>query len=119
MIRVTLPWPPAVLSPNFRTRRQSWVSSVRKQYRAACAEAAWQQGVNPARGLRLERITYHPPAKRDRDDDNMGARFKAGRDGIAAALGVDDKTFNDVPKDFGDVVKGGAVIALLSEIPAT
>lgn len=115
-ISVTLPWPPKELSPNFRTRKASWIARVRKEYRAKCAQVAWDRGVNPGRGLRLSEIVFHPPNKRY-DDDNVRARFKAGRDGLADAMGVDDAEFNDVPKPIGAVVKGGAVVALLTEIP--
>lgn len=116
-LSITFPWPPKELSPNFRTRRTSWVASLRKKYRAACAEAAWLRGVSPGVSLKLDKITFHPPTRRTHDDDNLGQRFKAGRDGLADALGVDDAEFNDVPKVIGAVVKGGAVVASLSEIP--
>lgn len=74
-------------------------------------------GIRPGRGLRLERIMFHPPNRQSRDKDNLIARFKAGQDGLAEAMGVDDAEFNDVPRDIGEVVKGGAVVALLAEIP--
>ncbi|WP_148649262.1 RusA family crossover junction endodeoxyribonuclease [Novosphingobium barchaimii] len=38
-------------------------------------------------------VTFYPPDRRHRDDDNMIASFKAARDGIADALGVDDRKF--------------------------
>lgn len=117
LLSITLPWPPVELSPNFRTRATSWVARKKKEYRAACAEASWIRGVQPGRDLRLERIVFHPPNRRSRDLDNLIARFKAGQDGLAEAMGVDDAEFNDVPRDLGEVVKGGAVVALLNEIP--
>ena len=39
------------------------------------------------------RITFYPPDARRRDDDNMIGSFRAARDGIADALGVDDRRF--------------------------
>jgi len=116
-LSITLPWPPAALSPNFRTRRPRWVACIRKGYRAAVAQAAWDRGVQPGRALRLERIVFHPPTNAPRDEDNTIARWKAGRDGLAEAMGVDDAEFNGVPHETGAAVKGGAVVALLSEIP--
>ena len=116
-ISVTFPWPPKELSPNFRTRSTRWIATIRKQYRNLCAETAWARGVQPGASLRLDQIVFHPPTKNLPDDDNIGNRFKAGRDGLADAMGVDDQTFNDVPKKIGAVVKGGAVVALLTEIP--
>lgn len=117
MISVTLPYPPKELSPNFRTRSTRWISRMRAQYRDTCAGIAWDRGIRPNRSLRLESVTFHPPTKNVPDDDNMRSRFKAARDGLAQAMGVDDRQFNDVPHRIGAVVKGGAVVALLSEIP--
>lgn len=42
-------------------------------------------------GLVLEFIQPH--AKRSRDDDNVEAAFKAGRDALAKALGINDSRF--------------------------
>lgn len=117
-ISVTLPWPRKELSPNFRTRSQRWVNSVKKEYRNAASNAAWDHGIRPQMDLRLERVIFHPPAKYKYDDDNLKARFKHGRDGLAHVMGVDDFEFNDVPHEIGSVVKGGAVVAVLHEIPA-
>jgi len=39
------------------------------------------------------KITFYPPDRKRRDDDNMIASFKAARDGLADALGVDDRRF--------------------------
>jgi crossover junction endodeoxyribonuclease RusA len=36
---------------------------------------------------------FYPPDKRLRDDDNVFASFKNGRDGLALALGIDDRHF--------------------------
>lgn len=116
-ISINLPWPPAELSPNFRTRSKTLVALRRKQYRAKCSRFAWLQGVNPALRLTVDRIVFHAPDARSRDDDNLIARFKAGRDGLADAMGVDDASFNGVPVTIGQPVKGGAVVVLLAEIP--
>lgn len=41
-------------------------------------------------------IRFYPPDRRHRDDDNMIGAFKAARDGIADALGVNDRRFRPV-----------------------
>lgn len=115
-VSVTLPWPPRELSPNFRTRAYRWVNAKRKAYRKACAQAVWDRGLRPTEGGRLVELVFHAPDARSRDDDNMAARFKNGRDGLAEVLGVDDREFNDIPKRFGTPVSGGAVVAII-EIP--
>ncbi|WP_299663878.1 hypothetical protein [uncultured Ruegeria sp.] len=118
-VSVTLPWPPKELSPNFRTRSHRLVSVRRKEYRKACFDAAWDRGIRPVQLLALKSVTFHPSGNYGYDDDNLRSRFKAGRDGLAEAMGVDDRTFNDVPHELGAVVKGGAIVALLEEIPVT
>ena len=93
-MKLHLPWPPKELSPNARVH---WAkkSKVAKAYRAQCGfitKAA--KVVVPVTEGRLHLwLTFYPPDKRRRDDDNMIASFKSGRDGIADALGIDDCRF--------------------------
>lgn len=117
-ISIKLPWPPKELSPNFRTRSTRLVSIRRKAYRKACFDAAWNAGVRPVQFLKLTQIVFHPPGSYEYDDDNLRAWFKSGRDGLAEAIGVDDRAFNNVPHDIAQKTKGGAVVAVLEEIPA-
>jgi len=42
-------------------------------------------------------LDFCPPNRRARDDDNIVAAFKAGRDGLADALGIDDANFRTHP----------------------
>lgn len=44
-------------------------------------------------GRVLFMLVFSPPDKRHRDDDNLIAMFKSGRDGIADAIGIDDVHF--------------------------
>lgn len=92
VVIVTCPWPPSALLPNDK-RRKHWSRAIvpTKEYRSACywlAKAAlgrrrfrWQPGIS---------VAFYPPDARRRDDDGMIGAFKAGRDGIADALGTDD-----------------------------
>lgn len=114
-ISVTLPWPPAELSPNFRTRAVRWLARKRKEYKHACAQAAWDRGVRPVDGGTLREVIFHAPDARSRDLDNLIASAKALQDGLAEAMGTDDANFAPDYR-FGPVVKGGAVVAIL-EIP--
>jgi crossover junction endodeoxyribonuclease RusA len=98
MTELVLPWPPKELSPNARVH---W--SVRSKKAKACREiaywetkrlmaaGAWQN--LPAEGKIELHLDFYPPNRRPRDDDNLVASFKAFRDGIADALGIDDKRF--------------------------
>jgi crossover junction endodeoxyribonuclease RusA len=53
-------------------------------------------------------MDFYPPDRRNRDDDNLIAAFKSGRDGVADALGVNDKRFRIHPyvkSEVGGMVK--------------
>ena len=110
-----LPFPPSILSPNVRAH---WAakSKAAKAYRTECA---W---LTKAAGLRVDWdgvvhawITFCPPDRRHRDDDNLIAAFKSGRDGIADALGIDDKRFRIHPWLSDETRKGGVVKVRLSK----
>lgn len=109
MIALTLPWPPKALSPNARTH-WSVRSKAAKEYRQACfwstkqllAAGGWQ---NMPEGKLHLWVEFFPPDRRHRDDDNMIASFKAGRDGVAEALGIDDRRFTMHPS-VNDFVAG-------------
>lgn len=115
MNTVTLPWPPKALSPNSRTH---WAkkSPITKAYKRACwaltLEAAMVVPDSPKLALWLD---FYPPDRRHRDDDNMVASFKAGRDGIAQALGIDDKRFRTFP--FVSDQIGGFIKVRITDIP--
>lgn len=107
-LEVTLPWPPKELSPNARVH---WavLARTKKAYRQACAWHAVEQG---ARRIEAERLSVHlvfvPPNRRARDWDNMLASVKAGLDGLADALGVDDSRWRvsfEVSDEIGGMVK--------------
>lgn len=89
--RLSLPWPPKELSPNYSGH---WApqASAKKKYRFAVrmlgAQAKWPI---PEKGdLRLE-VEFFPPDNRPRDKDNMIAAFKAGQDGLADAWKINDR----------------------------
>lgn len=112
---IELPWPDKRLSPNARLH---WKAKVGPKQSAKIA-AGWAtvsaKGYHNAKevlagdGPIFLRITFFPPDRRHRDDDNMIGAFKAARDGIADALGVDDRRFRphyffEEPKKPGRVV---------------
>lgn len=111
-LTLELPWPPKELGPNAK-RRKHWrvYQPIAKQYRFDCFIIVKAKRL---RGTLLS-ITFCPPDRRKRDDDGMIGAFKAGRDGVADALGCDDHTFRPTYK-FGDPVKDGAVIVEIGEL---
>ena len=98
MIELTLPWPPKDLSPNARIHWSKRAKAA-KAYRAECAIQCMTHrwGYELAKSYHEGRlhlwIDFYPPDRRHRDDDNMIAAFKSGRDGLADALGINDRRF--------------------------
>lgn len=90
---VTLGWPPRELSPNSRCH---WAKKAKaaKAYRLDCFYLAKEAKVTaPAEGPINLRIEFVPPSLRAYDADNCVAQIKAGLDGLAEALKVNDKRF--------------------------
>lgn len=109
---VTLPWPAPGLSPNARLHHMALArlkAAARYEAKMEClAEGMGRLG--PRLGVeRINvRITFCPPDRRSFDDDNLVARFKAARDGIADAIGVDDRNWTTT-YGRGGPVRGGCV----------
>jgi crossover junction endodeoxyribonuclease RusA len=61
-------------------------------------------------------MEFQPPDKRARDVSNLHAAMKAALDGIAEAMGVDDKTFKQHAQSEGREFIRGRVIVKVSEI---
>ena len=106
---VTLPWPPKELSPNARLHFMQ-VARVKKTYRETCrllALAAGAKSLASADRLHVE-LTFYPPDRRPRDQDNMLAAMKSGLDGLSDAIGLDDRKFKttfQVADQIGGMVK--------------
>jgi crossover junction endodeoxyribonuclease RusA len=113
--RIVLPWPDKRLSPNARLH---WRAKVAPKQAARIA-AGWATVASP--GFREAKnalartggpipivVRFYPPDKRYRDDDNMIGAFKCARDGLAEALGVDDRRFRPEYR-FADPEKPGRI----------
>lgn len=112
---ITLPWPPKQLSPNARTH---WANKARitKKYRADCYLLTKAGSLTMPAERAVLWLTFCPPDRRRRDDDNLIAAFKAGRDGLAEALGIDDSALSLLVQ-IGEPTKGGAVRVALIALP--
>lgn len=111
--RIVCGWPPVELSPNARVH---W--SVARRVAAAYHRDCWALALAakvrvPAEGVIRLRLDLFPPDRRRRDDDNPEAAFKHGRDGIAAALKVDDSRFRIVAKVWHDEPRACVVVTVL------
>ena len=107
-MQVTLPWPPAALSPNARGHWAKKAKAAAK-HKMDCQTLCMGAGLRALGWPRMVvRITFHPPSARRADTDNMLAAMKAGLDGLAAATGIDDSLWAyTIAK--GEPRKGGAV----------
>lgn len=121
MHTVTFPWPPSCLSPNAK-RRSHWskYSGPTKKYRALCGWLAKEQGLHLTRRNDPDTkfhvgLTFNQPTKHRRDMDGMLGSFKAGLDGLADAMGVDDHKF-ELSLKTGEIIKGGSVVARIEAI---
>ena len=91
LLTLTLPWPPRDLNPNARHAHWALLARAKKRYRAACALTARSQGAGRVEAPELAvSMTFVPPDRRARDLDNCIGSMKAGLDGLADVLGVDD-----------------------------
>lgn len=113
--RIICDWPPNILSANSRAH-WSKAAGPRAAYRRACWALALQAKVTvPTEGDIPVRLDMFPPdAIAANDDDNAAARFKAGRDGIAAALKVNDRRFKVTPVLHAEPL-GCMVLTILEE----
>lgn len=111
---VRLPFPARELFPN-RKNGKHW-SATRSikdaQHEAArkATQSALEAWKEPEGSIPLS-LLYLTPDKRHRDCDNMLAASKAMLDGMAHALGVDDRRFRPVLVDWVLGPPGGALIA--------
>lgn len=112
---VELPWPPRELSPNARIHYLA-KSRVTKAYREQAywiAKSAARDRFAPEGSIVLS-FAFQPPDKRRRDLDTMLSSVKAGIDGIADALEVNDVRFEYALRR-EEPFKGGRVIVSIGE----
>lgn len=112
---ISLPWPLKGLSPNARghwTKR----ATATKVYRQACYVLTWQAIRGNAAKFKnapiAVSITFSPPDNRPRDLDNLIASIKAGLDGVAAAIGVDDAHFQITAKKSAKAARACVSVAI-------
>ncbi len=119
-IRITLAWPDKALSPN---ARKHW-RTVRSTGGKASDDAFWatRSAMGAQVGPSFTKIEHdgvsdiilrqiaHPPDQRHRDRDNLDSSLKKARDGIALALGVNDKFFRPTGIEWAEPVAGGKIV---------
>lgn len=104
-----LPWPNKVLSPNARVH---W-SVLAKAKKKAKSDAYFIARAAGLHGIKTSAVTvqytFFPPDRHARDDDNLVGSMKAFRDGIASAMGVDDRHWTVSHRFAGEIKMHGMV----------
>lgn len=111
MTRITLPWPPAALSPN-ASGQGKWrkKSEAAKAYKNTCIKECWAQRIRKIDADEVAvTIVFNPPRSGKYDLDNALARAKQGLDAVAEAIGVDDACWQSMSLVRGQKVKGGNI----------
>lgn len=112
--RLELPFPPADLTPH---AKGSWrrKAAATKRYRRLCAQEAIVQGL---RGMAAKRVralvTIHRPNLR-RDYQNCISCFKAGVDGLADVIGIDDRYWK-IDFEEGDLCRPSGRVVVEIEV---
>lgn len=112
---IILSWPPRDLHPNSRPHYHAKASAA-KAYREAAywaTKAARVDHGHPDEGIPLK-VQFYPPDKRRRDLDGMFSSVKAGIDGIADALQLNDYEINPIILERCAPMKGGRVCLTLA-----
>lgn len=99
-MNITLEWPDPKLSPNARGHWRVKAEASKKARKKAHDTVLklgyggneWENTI----GCIEFRIAFYPPDNRHRDDDNLIAMMKPYRDGIADALGINDRRFKTI-----------------------
>lgn len=114
-LTITLPWVDSRLLPN-RKNGKHWGTTQAAKVRArqdghmATLSALSRNKILLSKTVPLK-LTFAMPDNRHRDLDNLLASQKHALDGIAQALGVDDKCFRPITLDASiDTKKQGFVL---------
>lgn len=113
-ITFELEYPNAKLSPNARTHHMQ-KANITKKARSDSKFIALSAGAGSLAKTGLQvRVNFYPSTKRRRDEDNVIGAFKAYRDGIADAIGVDDCYIEFDYKLNTDTRKSGVTIVSIN-----
>lgn len=110
VVRIELPWPNKGLSPNARLHwaAKSKLAKKAKADAFALTRATGREPVEQTGSVNMS-IEFCPPDRRGRDLDNMLASLKHSLDGVAEALGVNDRRFA-ISLRVDEPCKGGKVV---------
>jgi len=120
-MNIELPYPDKALSPNSRCH-WSIKAKAAKAARRNGALAAWVAGFNEGTFAGCEHrlhfwIDIYAKTKNYPDADNMLSSLKSALDGIADALGLNDRRFIPHPFVKDETCKGGKVVIRITKGP--
>lgn len=111
---IHLPWPDRHLLPNRRRGKRLFDSGIIAEHRGWARIAAIEQGsrkiIIPSDHVLSCKIQFHPPDNRRRDLDGMLSAIKPFLDGIADALGINDRQINPLILERLEPVRNGEVV---------
>lgn len=114
MADVVLPWPPRELHPNARPHHMQRAKAAKAYREQSMWIAKAARASIASEGEVMLAVTFNPPDRRRRDLDGMFSNVKAGLDGVADALAVDDYRFAFTIRR-AEPVKGGKVTVAIGE----
>jgi crossover junction endodeoxyribonuclease RusA len=104
-----LPWPDKRLSPNARVHWSS-LARAKKSAKRAAYYTTLEAGIGKIEAESINvTLSFYPPSNRGFDADNLISAHKAALDGVALAIGVNDKIFNVSGACHGPIQKNGMV----------
>ena len=109
---VVLPFPDKILWPNGRTKAHQWKAARTKEHKRWAYIASLEADIGEQYLSPVEiRLTVYPKARGPLpDQDNCIAAAKAYLDGIADAIGVNDRDFTAPIVSYGDRAKYGKFV---------
>jgi crossover junction endodeoxyribonuclease RusA len=115
-VAITLPWPSAKLWPNERAHFILKARVFKSAKTTAFYTAKASKIRFPADSQLKVRVVGNAPTRRSYDGDNLQAACKAYFDGIALAIGIDDKHWRFDGVTRGNPVEGGQVVIIIAPI---
>lgn len=116
ILTVTLPWVPKALWPN--SYRPHWAEKAAAtnsaRYAAKMLTLEAMKGSKWPSSKAVLQWVFHPKTKRAPDRTNCIIGTKAWEDGIADAIGVNDRLF-EANYRIGEPIKGGMVVVTVCQ----
>jgi len=116
MISLTLPLPPTINHYFLRKGNRTFLSAKVREYRQAVAEIVAAAGLKTLEGRLSMFVAVHPATRAKTDLDN---RAKGLQDALThAGVWLDDEQLDELTLVRREVIKGGLVRVVITELDA-